>query len=373
MSTSRALGFGLIALGSVLGGIMVLWLVVTVLGGQTTPGGAVLGLLLAAVLGLPPIGAGLYVLARSGQEAAAAAEFELERRTLEGDRLFRARQARALARIAERIAATRAPGSAALAARIQDLARGAESPGYDQPSWYAAVDSRAIDQQALRRYEDLLETRLERLEDLAARLEHGEAVQDDLRRTVAAWQRDFQQRADLLLGRPAPSVAPTDLLAGPSSLEAPNALAALTVGDAVTRDGVDYLVETSVSYFADGRTWWLHRLTSGQGEAWLYVSPGALSLAWLERVTVDAEAGADRVAWNGTSCRLEASTSAAASVTARGGARSEGTLTIWRYRCDDGRLLWVERWPERTLAYAGRSIKPSELEIWPAERRAASG
>src|SRR5690606_24191038 len=108
------------------------------------------------------------VLSRSQQEAAAAAEFQLERRTFEADRLFRSRQARALEQVARRIAAAHDPNSAPLAARIEDLARGAESPGYDRSSWYEAVDLSPRDLEALRRYEDLLSAHLERMGDLAA-------------------------------------------------------------------------------------------------------------------------------------------------------------------------------------------------------------
>ena len=80
MSGNRALGLGLVAAGGVLGGIFLLWLLVSLAGGQPGPGGAVLGLLLAAVLGLPLAGGGLYVLSRGQQEASAATNLQTQRR-----------------------------------------------------------------------------------------------------------------------------------------------------------------------------------------------------------------------------------------------------------------------------------------------------
>src|SRR5919197_627906 len=140
---NRPLGFGLIALGAVLGGVMLIWLLVTLLGRQTSPGGAVLGLLLAAVLGLPLIGGGLYVLSRGQQEAVEAAG---------------------------------GPPAVQLAARLRDLVRDLEASGYDQAAWYEAVELGRADQDALGRYDDLLTDGVRQLGELVARLEKGEAV-----------------------------------------------------------------------------------------------------------------------------------------------------------------------------------------------------
>ena len=364
---NRPLGFGLIALGAVLGGVMLIWLLVTLLGGQTSPGGAVLGLLLAAVLGLPLIGGGLYVLSRGQQEAAEAAEFRTQRRTLGSDRLFRAEQARELEQLARRVEAAGGPPAVQLAARLRDLVRDLEAPGYDQAAWYEAVELGRADQDALGRYDDLLTDGVRQLGELVARLENGEAVLPELRQAVQTWERSFALRSDLLRGRRAPSVAPTDLLRAGPPAPSREALATLGLGDAVSRDGADYLVETSVSYFAGGRTWWLYRLESGRDEAWLYVGPGALSLAWLTPTDAPAEPGSPNLEHDGTACQLEESATAAASVQTRGGPQAGGTVTTWRYTCADGQQLLLERWPDGARAYGGRPIKPSDLEIWPAQ------
>jgi len=122
-----------------------------------------------------------------------------------------------------------------------------------------------------------------------------------------------------------------------------------------------------VSYFVEGRTWWLHRLVAERDEACLLVSPGGLSLAWLATAEPDVEPGPPQLEHAGQSCRLEEAMTAAARVQTRSGPESEGTVSLWRYSCADGRLLWIERWGAETRAYLGVSIRPPELEIWPAQ------
>ena len=65
--------------------------------------------------------------------------------------------------------------------------------------------------------------------------------------------------------------------------------------------------------------------------------------------------------------KLEETFNAAANVQTRGGPQSGGTVTLWRYVCADGHLLWLERWPDRSRAYSGRPIKTGDLEVWPAQ------
>lgn len=373
MSSNRALGLGLVGLGGVLGGVMLLWLLVTVVGGQTSPEGAVLGLLLAAVLGLPLVGGGLYVLSRGKQEAAAAAEFQTQRRTFESDRLFRAEQARELEQLAERLALIDRPEAGQLARRLRDLVHDLREPSYDQAAWYDAVELGHADLDALKRYDDLLSDGVRGLDDLATRLERDDAALPELGQAIRDWERNAGRRADLLRGRRAPTVAPTEVLKAGRPASTADAAGNLKVGDAVTWDGADYVVETTVSYFVGGRTWWLHRLQAEQDERWLYVASGALSLAHFTPLESPFEPGQPHLEHDGATCRLDESTTAAAEVHTRGGPQSGGSVTIWRYACPTDRLLWLERWPDGTRAYSGRPISPTALEIWPAAEQEHEG
>src|SRR5581483_2435756 len=89
LGTVRAWGLGLMGLGGVIGGLLVLWLLVTAASGDLRGGGFVLGLVLVAVLALPLVGAGYYLLQRGGAEEQASSRFEARRRLFEGDQLFR--------------------------------------------------------------------------------------------------------------------------------------------------------------------------------------------------------------------------------------------------------------------------------------------
>ena len=367
MQSNRALGLGLVAAGVVLGGIMLLFTLTGLLSGKTDAAGFVLTLFFVAILGLPLIGGGLYVLSRGKHEEASAAAFQTQRRTLESDRLFRAEQARELAQLARRVEALGRPEAPQLAGRIRDLVQDLENPAYDSAAFYEAVELGRADQDALDRYDALLSEGVRAMDDLVNRLENGQPALPDLRQAIQNWERDERRRSELLRGRRAPSIAPTDLIRSGPPASSTEAVAALKPGDAVSRDGEDYLVETSVSYFVGGRSTWFHRLASGREEAWLYVSPGALNLAWLSPAEIPADPGTSPIEHDGATCRLEESGLASAEVRTRAGQQSGGTVTTWRYTCDGGQLLWLERWPDRALAYAGPPIRPSDLEIWPSE------
>ena len=189
------------------------------------------------------------------------------------------------------------------------------------------------------------------------------------RATLNSLERDLSARGNLLAGRAAPTVSPADLLAGGES--GGEDVARLAPGDAVSRDGVDYLIETSASYFAGGRTWWLHRLTAEGSAAWLAVGPGASSLGWLEPTSISGEPGRPELRLGEAAYRLEESWTAAVEVRTRQDVQSSGTAVVWRYAAAGGGMLWLERWPDRQVALSGTQIVPRELEIWPATVRRA--
>lgn len=373
MQRQDAVAYGLVALGSVLGGIVLLWLIVALAQGQLTAAGAVLGLLLAAVLGLPPVGVGVYIMSRGKQEAAEEADLQGQRRTLEADRLFRAQQARELTQLARRLEQHQGQSASGLVGRLRNLVEDLESPAYDRSGWYEAVELAPADREALERYDEVLSAGARRMAELVDRIEGDRTLLAQLEQAVRAWEGDFSRRSDLLRGRRAAGVAATELLKAGSAEVSGAVLAALKAGDAISRDGVDYLVEASVSYFEAGRTSLVHRLTTEAAEAWLYVAPGGLKLAWLQEAKLGERPGQDKLEHEGTTYVLEESSEAAASIQTRGGMGTKAVVTVWRYRGDDGRLLRVERWPEGDRAYSGRWIVARELEVWAAGPGKADG
>ncbi len=140
------------------------------------------------------------------------------------------------------------------------------------------------------------------------------------------------------------------------------------MGDAVTRDGIDYVVDRIVSGFVDGQTSKLaHLAPSGAGEAdaWLWISPGALELAWLHAVAAP-DPGAPSITVDDTVLRSLESTASLVSIESTAGSAPGVLVHTWRYRADD-RVAEVEQWPDgNVVAYAGKIVRPRELEIWPA-------
>jgi hypothetical protein len=375
MGQGRAIGLGLIGLGVVLGGLVVLWLITTAASGELRGGGFVLGLMLAAVLGLPPAAAGYYVLQRSKQEEVETREFVGRRRVLEEDRLFRARIATEARQQAERLESL-TQGDRQLSravARLRQVAADLQGPGYDQAAWYEAVRLADEDVAALGQYDNLVSERLRRIGGQVDALELGRpADSSEVLGAVHEWERDLDRRLELLRGERAPSVTPGELLRADEPARGLDAIAALTRGDAVTYEESDYLVEVTVTYFASGRTWRLHRLGAESARRWLYVAPGALALAMLEPTDPVASVGAAELSVGGTTYRLDDQGAASATVDSAVGRQERLTIDYWHYAAPSGDLYWLERWPDGPRAYRGSPIPARHLEVWPAERSAPS-
>jgi hypothetical protein len=371
VGTNRPLGLGLVALGATLAGILVLWLVVQLAAGVLSPGGAVLGLLLAAVIGLPLAGAGWLVLSRGRQELAEAETFQAQRRTFEADRLFRADQARELEQLGRRLEVA-SGASSRLATRLRDLAEDLRRPGYDQSAWYEAVELGAADRQALDRYDGLLSGSLAAIRAGAERVERGDSVGDELEQAVGDYERDLRRRSELLRGRRAPAVRPADLATAEPALGSRETLRALKPSDALDYGGESYLLETSISYFSAGQTWLLHRAVAEREEAWLLVSPGAQELGWL-RAEPDGPSAAGDAARDG--CSERESFRADALVTTRAGEQSRGVAAVRLLACGDDEVVWEERWEDegRQRSYRGTRIRPSALEVYPSALDADEG
>lgn len=372
MQQGRAVGFGLIILGVVLGALVFLWLFVNAIGGQLEAGGLVLGLIILAVLALPPVGAGVYLLGRARQEEVEAAGFASRRRVFEADRLFRADVSREFRQLAERL--EQLPGEQARRAvtRLRQIVEDLENPGISEASWYEAVHLEDRDLDALRAYDDLVSDGLRRLDALADDLEAGQATAAErLESTIRDVEDQLRLRQELLVrGRRAAAVSPTELLTARQAARGPGTPAELKVGDAITYEGEDYLVEATVTYFSAGRTWRIHRLGDGQAERWLYTSPAGLDLFMLEAMPAP-EPGSESVERDGSRCRLAASGTASATVRTATLEQGGTSVDYWRYACPDETIVWVERWPDALRAYAGPRVRPSALEVWPRAQEAA--
>lgn len=338
---SRPLGIGLLAGGVGLVVLMLAWLAVSGAHG----GGIVLGLILLFVLAGPLLGSGAYILSRQPAEARQAAEFASRRRVIDSDRVFRTEIATSLRSLAG--------GNPVLpAALLGTLADELQSPSHTTAEWQSSVALDDSQLELLGRYDDLVRERVRRLRDDPT----------DAQAAVRELSQAIDQREDLLLrGRAAPSLDPSVLL----RTDAPRQvdLEAIGVGDAVSRDRTDYVVESVASYFAEGQRWKLARLVPSGAEGvprWLYVGPGGLDVALLDEVS---PAETEAAAKGGSST----SGTAVVDVTSRSGTARGVLVTYARSRSGAG-LSLVEHWPQDVShAYAGALLRPGDLEVWPSQ------
>jgi hypothetical protein len=363
MSTGRAWGYGLMGLGATIGALFVIWLIVNAAGGSLRGGGFVMGLILVAVIALPMLGGGYYLLRRSETEDRASAQFEARRRVFEGDRLFRQQAGADLRDLAGHLDAA----DAATADRLRALATTVERASRDEAAWYEASPLADADLPMLHRYEDALQAEGDRLADLVSRVAHGDdAARPEIPVAVDRWERAYRQREALLVrGRRGPAVAPEALLRARTPTRGTAALNALALGDAVTVDFEDYLVQGVLSYFAEGRTWHLFILRDGDTERWLWGSPGGLTWVVLEPASPPPAPAAPTVEVEGVALALAESGTATVDVTTVAGAERGIPVEYWRYSGPDRRMAWVERWPREVRGGVGRETLPDTIDVWP--------
>ncbi len=358
-------------LGAVLGGLVVLWLVATAVSGDLQAGGFVLGLMLAAVLGLPPIGVGWYVLQRSKQEEVEEREFVDRRRVLEQDRLFRARIASEAGQQAARL--RRLGGDPMLeraAARLAEVADQLEGATYEQAAWYEAVKLTDADLDALAAYDRVVSDGLRLIGVRVDRLELGhDEVGTALLHDVHSWEFELDARLELLRGERAPSRPLFQMLEAIEPARTADAIRALRLGDAVTFEETDYVVAVTVTYLVHGQTWKLHRLDAEEARHWLHVLPGVLTVALMDEVAIDAGLPEPFR----SALHLMAS-DGLASATVESAAGTEQASVEYSYMKVGGAQYWSERWPDgHQRAYSGNTIRPGSLEVWPAERAPSGG
>jgi hypothetical protein len=324
---------------------MLVWLATS--GAQA--GGIVLGLLLLLLLAGPFFGAGAFVLASARAEDVSDTAFASKQRVFDADRLFRTELVNRLRDLAD------TPGLPD--DRIRRLARTVERSVPDEAAWFASVQLTDAQIGLLQRYDDLVWERVHWLREHASEpaATAGDAVEQ--------LERAIDERADLLVrGRQAPSMAPGTMFTARSP-DTTNDFRDIAVGDAVTRDDVDYIVEAVATGFADGQTWRLaHLAPSGASgdDHWLEVAPGGFELAWLERVDAAIAPGAADFA----SLPLSTWDSAATTVSTRDATQPAVLVRNWRYRSAT-RVAVVQQWPDGAIhAYRGSLIPPRDLRIW---------
>ncbi len=143
------------------------------------------------------------------------------------------------------------------------------------------------------------------------------------------------------------------------------ALADLKVDDALTYDGVDYVVVAKITYDVRGTMWYAYQIEDGSTERWLRVGAAGEGVALLERVGEEVAIPPDEtLSLAGESFQRLTEGQAKAYVLGPGG-RREGMAEYWLYASDAGTRLWIERWGTDVRVHRGTLVDVDQIKLWP--------
>ena len=150
--------------------------------------------------------------------------------------------------------------------------------------------------------------------------------------------------------RKSQALTPVTMLGPRSRARSRSIFQPLSIGDAVSHAGADYVVEDISSSFADGETSRMVHLVPRDGLAadqWLSISPGGTELAWLDAAATSGAPGARQLALGGVVLPLMSAQTAVVKLRSARGSAPAAFASVWRYRagpdgCDRGAVLG---WP----------------------------
>ena len=371
-SSGSTLGTALMAAGGVVLALAVLWWL-SYLGSGATPRSLIFVVVLAGVVAGPLLVAGWMLRSRAPQEAAEAGAFAARRAVVDADVTLRREVGRELEQTLQAIerAAPALTGSAAssadrarrlLADSRDDLAR----PGYSVAALLEGSAGLGAEQLAsVRRYDDLLTSQARRLGELAQRLPSDTSVAATLAESAELVATHVAERETLLgRGRLAAPLRPQEMLeAGATPRRRVDDPVSLSLEDAVSFDGEDFVVRGVLDYFGGGRRWRAYQLHDGRNERWLEVRAGGAQLAWLERLGEPVSPDDERITVRDSTYTAVERGTADVSIESAAG-RQDGVLVEYRRYADGPSLLGVEAWPDGQRVLAGRTIAREDLDLW---------
>jgi hypothetical protein len=384
-SQSRTLATILFGIAAVLGVLWIAWMLTAAATGTLRAGGFALGLVIAAVLLLPVVGAGWYLWQYAGAEQAAQALFERARLAAEREQAFRQELATTLRRYAVRLRGmlTRANENATArmlryAGSLEQAAEELEHAGIFLMRRLELGGLTSEDLETLDRYGDLVRQQLRSVDLALDRLEERGSAPENvntLGRALEQLEYTLRQRHELLVrGRRVPAAAPLALLERHAAAADYAAVAALRLGDAVTYEGEDYLVRAILHYVSSTARWTVFLLSSTE-ERWLLVDAARALLAVLRLEPGEApEPDALSVRLDGSTLQLADSGVAQVEVEVAGAPRSSAIIQYWSYVEQERgrRMAWLEQWPPEAAPlggmtrrfYTGRREDPGVLDLW---------
>lgn len=245
--------------------------------------------------------------------------------------------------------------------------------------WFDAAQIVEEDLDALTQFDAALARGVTELKDAIDKLSTAIKSKQNIDETVNdcaelldALNAEWDQREDFVaMGKkPSLSILPKRLIESPlGALEAKKAppaeivaLGNLRLKDALTFDGVDYLITGKLTYAIAAGSFWVYLLQDGKKYLWLRVGPGG-EIATCQEVQLDVTFPApDTLTVNRQTFARDIDGTAKASVEGAGGAK-RGDVDYARYVSDDTRL-WIENFGTETRAMVGQIIDVTELKVY---------
>lgn len=244
---------------------------------------------------------------------------------------------------------------------------------YGYAGWFDTATVREVELQQLYLFDQALTAGIQRvsaaIDAVAAAIDAGmgiEEVVEALADIVDELNQRFDQRRDLLAA--GKKVPPNELQEALETTVPPSpalqALTTLKLNDALTYDGVDYLVVARVVYDVQGNTLYAYKLEDTDAERWLRVGPvkDAVGLFEVIEAAVDMPP-AETLEVAGASFRQTEAGQARASIEGPGG-RREGLAEYWLYTSGDAGRLWIEKWGEDVRVHRGEAVDVEQVKVW---------
>jgi Domain of unknown function (DUF4178) len=157
----------------------------------------------------------------------------------------------------------------------------------------------------------------------------------------------------------------------------------MQVGDGVSYQSEDYIVEQSVEYHGDGGdVWWDFLLASPSDKYWLgVVEDEGLELTLYHAIPFHPDMPpSNPITWKDQSYRRKEYGFAGVIVKKKSKVATTGRVEYWDYENEDGKQLSIERWGDNevredqsamtgTVACSlGEIIKPYQIKIYPGSQ-----
>ncbi|MFQ5342751.1 MAG: DUF4178 domain-containing protein [Anaerolineae bacterium] len=245
---------------------------------------------------------------------------------------------------------------------------------YGYAGWFDTATIREAELEQLYAFDQLLAAGVERvaaaLDGVAEAVDAREGVEaavEELAGTVDDLNRRFDQRRNLLAeGKKTP---PNELREALEVAALPSpafqALADLKVDDALTCEGIDYLIIAKVTYDAQGALSYAYQLEDTDTDRWLRVGPASDEVVLFDVVDEGVSTPlAETLEVAGELFRQTGEGQAKSYIVGPGG-RREGVAEYWLYTSDSGGRLLIEKWGEDLRVHRGQPVDADQVKVWP--------